>query len=184
MILSIDKDQYCHICWLTITCSCPLSLTGCFFFLTLHINYWPAIDQKHLPPRMTLVFQWFHTRDTSVIKPDASSASDLGWSFCTKVQHSEAVNPGRKCQASVRAAHLELPWHCAISSEDCKCTYPIKAESYSYATKSMQICPPMWEAAAWDNVTSFLLLPSLSFPHSLNAIQQYWSTVREKQISS
>ena len=47
----------------------------------------------------------------------------------------------------VPAAHLELSWPCAISSEDCKCTYPIKAEPESLVTKSMQICPLMREAA-------------------------------------
>lgn len=128
----LPKDQLSHIRCLTITCSSQLLTLNKDVFLTSHVRYWP----KHLPPKMILVLQCCHTRDTSVIKRGRSSATDLEWLFCTEYH-----------AALVPAASLELPWPHAISLGDCKCTYPIKAKSDSLVTKSMQICPPMREAA-------------------------------------
>lgn len=71
---------------------------------------------------------------------------------------------------------LSLPWPCAISLEDCKCTHPIKAEPDSLVTKSMQICPPTWEAAApgWcEQSDVFPAFTVIFLPLcSLNVIQQ------------
>lgn len=85
-----------------------------------------------------------------MIKQGWSSASSPEWLFYT--ENSDRANTVEDHTGPIPAVLPELPWPHAISSEDCKRIYQIKAESDSLVTKSMLIRLSMHEAAAPEKV--------------------------------
>lgn len=85
-----------------------------------------------------------------MIKQGRSSATSPEWLFYT--ESADRANAVEYHTGPVPAAHPELPRPRAISSEDWKRIYQIKAERDSLVTKSMLIRLSMHEAAAPEKV--------------------------------
>lgn len=88
----------------------------------------------------------------------------------------------------VPPACLQLSCPCAISLEDCKCTYQIKAEPDIFVTKSMQIHLLRQEAMepgqVWTKWRLFCLYFCVSCVCSLNVIQQLHSTFTHNYVQA